>query len=252
MRGESAIDQSHPFQKSGLADDSHGFCRAAVLLWICVACSLAFIACGVQIPGTKAAPVARPEPATAPRSLESTLQFPVGIDEMPFYPEIARNARGDSVAVWEQFDGVQYSIWGNSRPAGQDWGRATVLELHQSGHAYGPKLALNAYGSAMAVWVQSDNAASTRTVWSNHLNVATGWGQAMPVDGSPGGLASSPQVAIDERGHVTAAWQQADGSQRVGRANGYRPGLGWGSAIQVEVAGLAPGNQSNQSGSDSN
>ncbi len=213
-----------------LIDDRHGFCRAALIVWLCAAVSVAFIACGAQIPNLKAAPATpagTPAPAATPRSLESTLQMPIGIDEMPFYPEIARNARGDIVAVWEQFDGEQYSIWGNSRPAGQGWGRATLLETSQSGHAYNPKVALNAYGSAMAVWVQTDDVAGTRTIWSDHLDMATGWGEAMLVDASPNSEASSPQVAIDERGHVSAAWQQSTGNQRTLRANTYRPGLGW-------------------------
>ena len=109
----------------------------------------------------------RPHPA--PRTLESTLRLGHEIDEMQFYPEIATNARGDAVAVWEQFDGERYQIWGNSRLAGREWGLASLLEMNRSGHAYNPQLALNLYGSAMAVWIQADSAANTRTVWSSRF-----------------------------------------------------------------------------------
>ena len=240
MRGASFPDELRRCRKADQADDSPRLWRAALLLWICAACSLAFIACGVKTPRASAAIAAKPEPAVAAHTLEATLQMPNGIDEMPFYPEIARNVRGDVVAVWEQFDGEQYSIWGNSRPVGRDWGRATLLEAHQSGHAYGPRLALNAYGSAMAVWVQANHTTGTRTVRSSHLEIETGWSAVSPVDRSSEGLASSPQVAIDDRGHVTASWQQGEGSQRASRANRYRPGSGWGKAAMTSAELLQP------------
>lgn len=218
---------------NGLIDEWHGWCRGAFLLWVCLALSLAFITCGARMPNWKSAGPAMPfrtlEPLAAARSLESTLQIAGDIDEISFYPEIASNARGDSVAVWEQFDGERYRIWGNSRPAGQAWGLAVLLETSSSGHAYSPQLALNAYGSATAIWVQADPGGGTRSVWSNRLEVATGWGEPSRIDGSPGGPASSPRVTIDERGHVTATWEQSTGSQRLLRTGRYRPGSGWDS-----------------------
>ena len=54
-----------------------------------------------------------------PKTLESTLQLSSDVDEIPCYPQIAESAHGDIVAVWEQFDGAHYSIWGNSRRAHQ-------------------------------------------------------------------------------------------------------------------------------------
>ena len=155
------------------------------------------------------------------------------------------NARGDAVAVWEQFDGELYQIWGNSRLAGQQWGRATLLEANQSGHAYNPQLALNSYGSAMAVWIQADSAAGTRTVWASRFEAATGWGDAMRADGGDAvGAAYTPQVTIDERGHVTAAWQHAGGdrgNRRTSRINRYRPGLGWDKVTAPGPGRLAAG-----------
>lgn len=232
MPHEKAASQSHPLNR--LIDGWHGWCRGAFLVWVCLALGLAFISSGVRIPDWKTSGAAMPvrvlEPLAAVRSLESTLQFSRDMDEISFYPEIASNERGDTVAVWEQFDGERYRIWGNSRPAGQAWRPAALLDTSQAGHAYGPQLALNAYGSATAVWVQADPGAGTRTVWSNRFEAATGWGQAIPAEAVPEGPASSPRVTIDERGHVTATWQQSAGSQRLTRTNRYRPGSGWGRA----------------------
>ena len=204
---------------------------------VCACAALvALTACDLRVANPHAASAHTPSKAPAPRSLESTLRLVDEIDEMQFYPEIAMNARGDAVAVWEQFDGELYQIWGNSRLAGQQWGRATLLEANQSGHAYNPQLALNSYGSAMAVWIQADSAAGTRTVWASRFEAATGWGDAMRADGGDAvGAAYTPQVTIDERGHVTAAWQHAGGRGRTVRINRYRPDSGWGLASQLEA-----------------
>ena len=71
----------------------------------------------------------------APKTLESTLQLSPDVEEIPFYPQIAESAHGDIVAVWEQFDGARYSIWGNSRRAHQGWGRAFTLTAVSCGLA---------------------------------------------------------------------------------------------------------------------
>lgn len=211
------------------------------MAWACAAL-LALTACDVRGADPHSASTHTPLQTPAPRTLESTLRLGHEIDEMQFYPEIATNARGDAVAVWEQFDGERYQIWGNSRLAGREWGLASLLEMNRSGHAYNPQLALNLYGSAMAVWIQADSAANTRTVCSSRFEAATGWGDAMRVDdGDAAGSAYAPHVAIDERGHVSAAWQHAQGSRRTVRVNRHRPDSGWGKASQKRRSRVAPG-----------
>ena len=206
---------------------------------------VALTACDLRVANPHAASAHAPVKAPAPRTLESTRRLVDEIDEMQFCPEIATNVRGDAVAVWEQFDGELYQIWGNSRLAGLQWGRATLLEANQSGHAYNPQLALNSYDSAMAVWIQADSAAGTRTVWASRFEAATGWGDAMRADGGDAvGAAYTPQVTIDDRGHVTAAWQHAGGDQgtrRTSRINRYRPGLGWDKVTAPGAGQLAAG-----------
>ena len=236
LRGER---QGLRSAQAGPIEAGNLWCRAALLVWVCAALSLAFIGCGERIHDSKTARGQTPEPVAALRTLESTLRLPADIDEMPFYPELASNARGDTVAVWEQFDGEHYNIWANSRPAGQDWGRASLIGANRSGHSYNPQLALNAYGSAMAVWIHADRESGSRTVWSSHLEIATGWGEAVQVDGLADSLALTPQVSIDERGHATAAWHQPEDSPRTVHANRYRPGLGWGRASSARLDAFA-------------
>ena len=70
---------------------------------------------------------------------ESTLRLDPGVEEIPFYPPIAESTHSDVVAVWEQFDGAHYNIWGNSRRDHQDLGRAHLTQTSDTGHAYNPR-----------------------------------------------------------------------------------------------------------------
>jgi hypothetical protein len=173
-------------------------------------------------------------PPPVPKTLESTLRFDAGVEEMPFYPQMAESAHGDIVAVWEQFDGEHYNIWANSRRAHQDWGRASLVHASETGHSYNPRVAINANGQAAAVWVQMDSAGGTYAVWSSRLEPGAGWGVAARVETGHAGLAYAPDVAIDERGIAVAAWQQSDGRRVNVRVSRSVPGVGWGQASWLE------------------
>lgn len=90
------------------------------------------------------------QPAVAavppPKTLESTLQLGPDVEEISLYPQGAESAHGDTIAVGEQFDGAHHSIWGSSRRAHQDWGRAQLMPTSDSGHSYNPRVAVNAQG----------------------------------------------------------------------------------------------------------
>ena len=78
---------------------------------------IALTACGPPPRTSQSLAAAQPIVASpaAPKTLESTLRLGPDVEDISFYPQIAESAHGDIVAVWEQFDGARYSIWGNSR-----------------------------------------------------------------------------------------------------------------------------------------
>lgn len=171
----------------------------------------------------------------APRTLDSTLRLHPDAQEIPFSPEIAGDAYGNAVAVWEQFDGTHYSIWGNDRAPVRGWGRAIQIVTDASGHAYNPQMARNEQGSAMAVWVQSNDADKTYNIWSSRYEPGTGWGRATLVETDDAGPAYAPRIAIDGSGNAIAVWQQSDGKRVNIRANRFVAGVGWGSARRIET-----------------
>ena len=197
---------------------------------------IALTACGPP-PRTSQSTATAPTtvaPPPAPKTLESTLRLGSDVEEIPFYPQLAESAHGDIVAVWEQFDGAHYSIWGNSRRAHQDWGRAQLIQTSDSGHSYSPRVAVNAQGQAAAVWVQMDSALAAYGIWSSRLEPGVGWGAAVQVERGNAGLTYAPGIAIDNRGHAVAAWQQSDGRRVNVRASRFTPGVGWGQASRLE------------------
>ena len=98
---------------------------------------LALTACGPPPRTSQSLAAAQPIVASpaAPKTLESTLRLGPDVEDISFYPQIAESAHGDIVAVWEQFDGARYSVWGNSRRAHQGWGRAFTLPAVSCGLA---------------------------------------------------------------------------------------------------------------------
>jgi hypothetical protein len=47
------------------------------------------------------------------------------------------------------------------------WGTAALIEADNAGGAYGPQIALDANGNALAVWSQNDGTRSN--IWSNRF-----------------------------------------------------------------------------------
>jgi len=80
-------------------------------------------------------------------------------------PQIAFDASGNALAVWEQWDGTRTNIWANRNTNGSGWGTAALIETDNAGGAHAPQIAFDASGNALAVWYQSDG--TRDNIWSN-------------------------------------------------------------------------------------
>jgi len=91
-----------------------------------------------------------------------------------YYPKIAIDANGNAVAVWSQYDGTRLNIWANRYVAGTGWGTAALIETDNAGAAVLPRVAMDANGNAIAVWVQFDG--TRNNVWANrYVYVSNTW-----------------------------------------------------------------------------
>jgi hypothetical protein len=152
----------------------------------------------------------------------------------PLYAQIAMDANGNAIAVWEQYNPGSFggsnisSIWANRYTAGMGWGTAAVIQndVSSTQSAY-PQVAMDANGNAIAVWLQY----STH-VWATRYTVGSGWGTAVRIDSLySSAFPSPPQLAMDANGNAFAVWPQ--GGAII--ANRYTAGTGWGTAADIVV-----------------
>src|SRR3989442_13803817 len=74
-----------------------------------------------------------------------------------FAPQIALDAQGNAIAVWQQSDGIRNNIYANRYVAATGlWQGAQLLETDDRGAAATPRIALAPQGNAIAVGHQSD------------------------------------------------------------------------------------------------
>ena len=147
-------------------------------------------------------------------------------------PQIAVNAPGDAIAVWQQSDGVSIDIYANRYTAAAGWGTAQRIETNNTGVAQNAQVALDSSGNAIAVW-QQRNDAGRDDIWANRYTAGVGWGVAVLIEN---GFfdAGNPQVAIDGSGNAIAVWWQHGGGRRL-VANRYVAGSGWGTGAVIDT-----------------
>ena len=87
-------------------------------------------------------------------------------------PQIAFDASGNALAVWDQFDGTRRNIWANRYTAGTGWGTAQLIETN-AGDAIDSQIAFDASGNAIAVWQQQSDGALKTSPGSVSISCAT-------------------------------------------------------------------------------
>ncbi|MCI1192805.1 hypothetical protein MOJ79_13240 [Calidifontimicrobium sp. SYSU G02091] len=138
-------------------------------------------------------------------------------------PEIAMDASGNAVAVWEQNDGTFLSIYANRYTAGSGWGSAQLIES-MTGDTYQPRIAMDSGGNAIAVWSSQYD-----RIHANRYVAGGGWGTAQRLDGAIGG---NPDIGMEPSGSAIAVWQGSDINGAGIYARLYSTGSGW-SAPQL-------------------
>jgi hypothetical protein len=182
-----------------------------------------------------------PHPAlakTPPLAARVLADAPFSAQEMAqLSPDIAQDAYGNRIAVWEAFDGQHFKIWAKRSVAGLGWGASQRLDAQREGNAYRPRIAFDPQGHAMAVWEQHRD--GHYKVWANRYVAGQGWGVALPIDRMESITPSdafAPQVALNAAGEAMAVWQQFDGHRTHVRTNRYLPGAGWSAATSLGSA----------------
>ena len=86
--------------------------------------------------------------------------------ESAYYPQLAMDGEGNTIAVWQQSDGTVDNIWSNVYSiATSSWGDADTVRISNQA-AYAPQIAINSDGKAIVIWRQSDS--TVDNLWVSH------------------------------------------------------------------------------------
>ena len=157
-------------------------------------------------------------------------------------PRVAIDSSGNVILVWSKSVPGSRDLWSKRYTFGVGWGAAEPVE-DMVGTSYQSELVADANGNATVVWVQFTGVTGTiESAWANRYTPGIGWGTPELIETSDSGHASSPELAVDASGDVTAVWTQDDGTANNLWANRYTPGSGWGEAELVDTnsSGLSP------------
>lgn len=153
------------------------------------------------------------------------------IQEDASSPQVVMDILGNGMAVWEQSDGKGRNIYANSYDLKKGWGSAKLISM-KTGHAFGPKIAMDKLGNAMTVWYQSDG--TDYQVWTNRYGVEKGWGTATQIHSTSVDILH-PQIAVDEIGNAILVWRQFDGIEYSLYASRLVIGTGWEKVTLIET-----------------
>lgn len=133
-----------------------------------------------------------------------------------FTPAVALTSQDVGFVAWNEVSGDCGRIWVNRNASGA-WGAATEIGTTQ---ALNPRVAANATGDAIVVWVEREWSGANCTggivgneVWASRYNAGSNtWSapQRVSVDAPPDStiFAFSPVVTLDAAGRASAVWIQ--------------------------------------------
>ena len=159
---------------------------------------------------------------------------------------LAMDPAGNAVLVFTSQSNFRQSIWASRQGPTGAWSTPVLLESQDEGQAELPALAIDAQGTATAVWQQNDtiffpNLIATRRVVASRSAVGQAWSAPLDIDFASGGNGTGLNIHVgaSPAGDVVAAWTGDTPSGQVASANVLRSGVGWIGAQRL-VAGTTP------------
>ena len=130
------------------------------------------------------------------------------IGQNAFFPVVATDKNGNTIALWSRANGTNYVIQADSKASHQDW--SAPVSISGSGPAHGdaikPQIGLDPQGLHIAIWHKDNGinnviqcAQKTASgIWAKPINLTTA---------NPAGIGDiEPQIAIDNNSNAYAVW----------------------------------------------
>jgi hypothetical protein len=174
------------------------------------------------------------------RSHGGAWQPPVAVfagEESVSRPDVAVNAQGGAVVVWEQVNSQEdgrEKIQASVLPAGGSWQPPETVS-GEGENANLPTVATDDDGDAVASW-QRWGSPNNERIQAAHMSAGGSW-QA-PVDlTTPGEISFEPQVAMDPQGDATIVFEHYMGSNTVIESVARPAGGTWQPAVKISEEG---------------
>ncbi|HLU07932.1 MAG TPA: Ig-like domain-containing protein [Woeseiaceae bacterium] len=149
--------------------------------------------------------------------------------------EVAFDADGNALALWQQAGAGGTGIWWNYYTAGTGWGTATELETYGANEFAGsPQVGFHGDGEAVAVWTLEDSVLDIASVRGSRYVPGAGWEPPDFIEDETGNVFGAVDLAVSASGMAAATWVQDDGGQMNVWANRYSAGSGWGDAEIID------------------
>lgn len=125
-----------------------------------------------------------------------------------YTPDVAINPNGTGMIVWQQSDGSTNRIYGMPYQTGVagTYGSKDLVSTTATA-AEAPSVAINANGTGVVTWVQSDG--THYETWACIFDQTHGWGTPTQLEASSGEESITPSAAIDDAGNAIVVWQRA-------------------------------------------
>jgi hypothetical protein len=141
---------------------------------------------------------------------------------------------GDAVTVWTEVpDSGSSRVWANYMAPNGTWG--TPVFIDSGSTASNPLVAMNATGTAYAVWTFAD-VSGRKHIYSARFTVAEGWSAALPVSSDNTSDADNARIAVDAAGYGYALWEQG------GNIQFSRYVSSWSSQVAISSGGSSDQN----------
>jgi hypothetical protein len=149
-------------------------------------------------------------------------------------PQVAIDGSGNAIAVWHRPSGSFDSIYSNRFTVAGGWGTAALIETDDTNSARHARVAFDAAGNAVAVWIQNDGLRDN--VLANRYVAGTGWGTPVLIETNNAGGAFEVRLAVEASGDAVAVWYQRDNGAFTDNVwtNRYTSGASWGTAVIID------------------
>ncbi len=118
-------------------------------------------------------------------------------------------------------------------PTPRTWQAAELLEAYDVDNAYGPTVAWDPNGDAIAVWSQHHDAGGE--IWSGRYTPGVGWAAPERVESGYARYKSQRALVVDGAGNAVAVWSQGESRHYGLWANRYTPEAGWGAEQRIDA-----------------